>query len=556
MRSSIAGLIWQIWTRRRISIWLVIGITLFSGIVNWMFQDMLRAAREDRFSTGFPLVLELLVQHLALATLLLVLSIFNYTEFNQQKGSAGFPHRLFVLPVTSLRLVAVPMVAGAVAAALIALVWGMWAVGERSSLFTIAFPAYVLLYQGITWTLPGLGAARMLILGVFAFGFITMPILSSLRGVPDTYAAGLIAGLALFSFFACWIWVARERRGGRFNRQGVRPLTEWLSDQLPHREKPFRSAAAAQFWFEWRRSGLVLPILVVGLFLVAIGPLSWSLQASATGLERVLIATLAMPIILALPVGKAFSKPDLWSGDLAVPAVVAVRPLANSDIVFIKMKVAALSAAISWLVVLAFLLLWLSFWGDLDSLPMIQYVLWQVHGESVIPQYAIALLAILAGLFLTWKFLVGNLWFGLSGRKALFTVSAIPYAIVPFFAVAGLIVLTRNEQSIIVWIQSNLDRLLPDLVWIAALAVIAKIWFAAFSWRNTPPELVWRYLLCWTGSSACLIVLAILLSSIVWVLVPSDMYRLRNLSILLALLIMPLARIGMAQSSLARNRHR
>jgi hypothetical protein len=555
MRSPMVALIWQIWSRRRTAIWFVIGITLFSGIFNWMFHDIIRDAQADRVSTGFPLVAELLNQHMALATLLLVLSIFNYTEFNPQKVSAGFPHRLFVLPVTSLQLVAVPMVVGAAAAGLISLTWGAW-IGRGSRLFPLAFTAYLLLYQGISWTLPGLGAARMLLLGVLAFAFFAVPMILSMRGVPEIYAFGLMAGVGFVSFLGSWIFVARQRSSGGFNRQWAESEVEWLSASSPTHKKPFRSAAAAQFWFEWRRSGLVLPGLVAGLFAVVIAPLSGILQSDAGSSQQILLAALAMPILLALPVGKAFSKPDFWSGDMGVPAVVAVRPLTNSDIVVSKMKVAALSAAISWLVVLVFLSLWLSLWGDVEPITMLRYGLWQIYGQSMFGQYAIAVLSILAGMFLTWRFLVGNLWLGLSGRKLLFSVSALPYAVVPFFGLVALLLLREHEESVIISIRNNLDRMLPQLVWLAALVLIAKLWFAVFSWRKTPSERVRRYLLCWAGASACLVALAILVSKVAWALVPSDMYRMRNLLILGALLVMPLARIGLAQSTLAKNRHR
>ena len=71
-----------------------------------------------------------------------------------------------------------------------------------------------------------------------------------------------------------------------------------------------------------------------------------------TSVSRVLAATLAMPLMLAAPVGKAFSKPELWSADLGLSAFIAVRPLATHEMVAIKMNVAAASAALSWLLVL------------------------------------------------------------------------------------------------------------------------------------------------------------------------------------------------------------
>ena len=95
--------------------------------------------------------------------------------------------------------------------------------------------------------------------------------------------------------------------------------------------------------------------------------------------------------------------------------MIGVRPLATNELVAIKLKVAARSAAIAWLIVLVFLALWLPLWANLDGLAMIRVGFWMAYGHSVHPQYAIAALIVLGGMLLTWKFLVGGLWIGLSG---------------------------------------------------------------------------------------------------------------------------------------------
>ncbi len=103
----------------------------------------------------------------------------------------------------------------------------------------------------------------------------------------------------------------------------------------------------------------------------------------------------------------------------------------------------------------------------------------------------------------------------------------------------------------------ELDRLLPALLWVAALAVAAKFWIAAFSWRKVAPQRVRQYLIVWLGSTLCLITLAVLLwAGLLRYFLPSDIYRVRSLLILAALLVMPFGRLGLATSSLARNRHR
>jgi len=260
-------------------------------------------------------------------------------------------------------------------------------------------------------------------------------------------------------------------------------------------------------------------------------------------------------MILAVPVGKGFSKPDFWSSDLSLPPFQAVRPLATGEMVVIKMKVAALSAVISWLLVLIFLSVWLPLWANLAPLTMIRIGFWMIYDHSVYPQYVIAALSIIAGLFLTWKFLVGGLWIGLCGNRRFFIASAAAYCLVLILGMIGLIILLDHDKAVRGWVREDPNRLLSYIEWIAALAVIAKFWMAAFSWRRISSHRVRKYLLVWLGSTFCLMALAILWWKGGRLYLPLDADRLRNLLILIALLAIPFARLGFAPSSLARNRH-
>ena len=160
---------------------------------------------------------------------------------------------------------------------------------------------------------------------------------------------------------------------------------------------------------------MVLPALVGCLLLVVIMPMSWLVRSNAEDTFRLLLAALAAPIVLAVPVGIAFSKPMFWSEELASPSFVAVRPMSSEDLVAIKVKVAAVSAMLSWLVVLVFVTVWLSLWGNLDALSRLAIQVWAFHGQSVAAVYGIAVLVAIAAMFLTWRFLVSRLWSGLSG---------------------------------------------------------------------------------------------------------------------------------------------
>ena len=458
--------------------------------------------QSDPHLTGFPLAAALLNQFMVLAWLILLLSIFNYTEFNPQTGKSGFPHRLFVLPVTSFQLVAVPMIGGAAVAGLTAAIW-MW----RSTapwLFLVAVASYLVLYQGISWTLASAGPLRLIILGALAFGFIAMPIVFSWKGLPGMYAYALFVGIAGLSFFTSWIWVARQRSGGVFNRAvtdrpyslgaataGVlheRPDSLLFAKRLSRRTRPFVSAAAAQFWFEWRRSGFLLPALIGFLLLIFIGPVSWHFRNDADFSFRLLAASLAMPLILAAPVGKAFSKPELWSADLGLSAFIAVRPLATHEMVAIKMKVAAASAMLSWLFVLLFLGLWLPF-ANLERRDRctvcFKAIPRRANRHSGRDSRCLSDMAVSGCRLVDRTFRQQSAVFAFGGALCAFAAAPDP---VPLHG--------RSPTSWLrTWIRTDPDAFLAWLIWIAAAAVIAKCVLAVFSWRKVAtgfvPPVLW-----------------------------------------------------------------
>ena len=559
MRSPTTALGLEIWQRNRVWVRLIIGIISFLAVFNLALPDSFSATsgRRDWFLA--------LNQTLASISFLLVFAVFNYTEFNPGKGWAGFPDRLFTLPVTSLRLVAVPIALGVVSVEL--LYWSsiklvfIHGEVERPAWIAVLIGAFMVVYQAALWSLAASGTLRFIAVGLISISFIVIGFLPSFPhktwSHSEPFLSVVLTAVGLIAFLDAWMYVARQRAGAESKLRLDETLADQISDALPRRNQAFASPVAAQFWFEWQRSGSVLPLCVAGLLVLVIGPLSVLMRDDPASTLRILIATLAMPMILALPVGKAFSKPDFWSGDLSFPSFLAVRPLATADMVFVKMKVAAVSAALSWLLVVAFLSVWLPLWANIEALNGVRSVLWMLYGHSLYQQYAVVALAVLAGMFITWRFLVVGLWLGLSGNTKLFTASAIPYAFIPFVGLIGLALVTgRGQSSHLSWIHDNIDWLLPALLGIVAFAAITKFGMAAFFWRGIAPQRLRQYFMVWCGGTLCLITLAVLLWAGLRYVLPSDIYRLRSLLILIALLVIPFARIGLAPSSLAKNRHR
>ena len=553
--SAVQAQLWDIWARNReAGRWLI-------GVMAGLFA--LEPAKMIHIRQDFPFI-SFVDVHLAGAAGLLALTVFACTEFNPEEDTRGFPRRLFVLPVSTLQLVAVPMIAG-VAVVELLLVLGMaWAKLLEHSDWNISLlvlsPVYVVVYQAILWTLPSLRSLRLLIVGIVGIFFILAPLFSFygtsvMRGGSMTPMLEFFAAMGIAAFLLSWICVARQRSGGG-------SVSVWAASwafaemALPKREKAFRSAEAAQAWFEWRRSGSVLPGLIGSLLILVIGPMSWYARHAAGTSLLIFLVTLSMPILLALPIGKAFSKPDFWSGDLGVPPIVAVRPLAAADMIAIKMRVAAKSAVLSWAYALVFLGVWLPFWADRTRIDRVAPLIWVINGHSVYRQYGIATLSILAGILLTWRLLIGSLWLGLRGNQKLFTLSALGYAFGPFFALAGFAWVETHRSSVFGWLQHHLDSVLLQLEWLAVLAVVLKLCAAVWSWRKIPIERLRSYFLFWVAATLLLIVFAVIVWSVLPPVPPSVTYRFRTLMILLAIMFLPLARMGLASSSFAKNRHR
>ena len=110
-----------------------------------------------------------------------------------------------------------------------------------------------------------------------------------------------------------------------------------------------------------------------------------------------------------------------------------------------------------------------------------------------------------------------------------------------------------------IW-SDDIDRLLqhnPELgksiaveviCWTLALLIIGKLWFAAYSWSKINPRRTRQYVLLWTGATVCLVALAILSRP------PFDTYRQAHFNILIALWLVPFARLGAAPQFLEKNR--
>jgi hypothetical protein len=251
------------------------------------------------------------------------------------------------------------------------------------------------------------------------------------------------------------------------------------------------------------------------------------------------------PFVLAAVVGKGFAKPDFWSLELALPPFWATRPISSAAFLAAKLKTAALSTAIAWALLLVVALPWLLLACDTRDLRGWWRAFTTIYHPAA--QWTILSLLLLAAMVLTWRLMIVSLWSGLYGRPWFF-VSTVGVGSVGVIVLIGWWFLMEVDGTAL------LVDWLPWAPWLLAGAFLLKSWAALGAWRLAHGRglvsraFVGAYLSTWLGATSCLLTLAFCLSPrIDW---------LRLTLILVALLLCPLARIGLAAVSLGENRHR
>jgi hypothetical protein len=239
------------------------------------------------------------------------------------------------------------------------------------------------------------------------------------------------------------------------------------------------------------------------------------------------------------------------AGSLAVirlPASQGTLPLGDAALVAVKLRMAAVGTVLLWALVLPVAALWLWVSGRYDSLLDV----WRswLPGYSP-PEVAALVLAILLGLvILTWSELAKGLFFALTGRRWVTTVSA--GRGVGSLMLASLLagwLATHAEYRPAAW---NVARTL--LPWLAGLALALKLSAAIWVVREVRRRgLLTSRALAWL-LAAWVVAAAGLFGLFAWVL-PIGPGAWPWLAVIV-MLVLPLARLAGAPLALAWNRHR
>lgn len=527
MRTPAAAIAWEFRQRHRWGLIAVIASLFIITTVKVLIVGPRRVNFEDDMSFALVVIVPLT------ATFLYLLAVFTF-------GLAGdiaarqsiYPARMFTLPVTSAALAGWPMLYGSLAMVALWFATRLLAVWPSEVDVPLLWPALLgasLLAwtQALMWmpyALPGLRVI-VAVLGLTVFDAVVM-IALELKATEMTMLAILAPNLPL-AYLAARFAVKRARRGDvpdwRFSRRAQ-----------ANTGSPFRSAARAQLWFEWRQYGWSLPAMV-GIVVPCELTLLFIFSETPVIVFETLAAALLTPPFMAAFVAAMVGRSTPFLG---------TRPSTTVSLIAAKLKVAALSACIAWMIVIAAIPIAVRLSG---TSPLVME--WMRDGADIfgMPRFVtLALLGLAALLASTWKQLVQSLYIAISGREWLVRTSVfLPLTVLAVAFPLGHWILHSKVAIAALW---------NTFPWILGMLVFFKLCAAAWIAMRLHDRRLLSDRTLILGAAAWDVAVFALFGLFRWV-VPGILFQNYFLA-LVAILLIPLARLSAAPLALASNRHR
>jgi hypothetical protein len=395
----------------------------------------------------------------------------------------------------------------------------------------------LILAQAIVWSLNAFPFTRMLLLSVVAFFLLAHPDFQWYRWL-EAHQTSAHWSLILIGCVLGFVGLDKIRHGGwqRWVWEWRLPLTSARTELRG--PKSFRSAAQAQFWFEWRRHSRkvfycvcvlsAVPVLVmIPELLLHPGPVSGD---ATFGL---CVYLLAVPLFIHFCQGVSYER--------TIPPFTANRPLTNGEIIVAQWKAMALSTILSWVVTCVSLGV-VALVGDLSvikatllSTPENQHLM-----RPLIPVMLLGLV------FCTWASGADRVWVGATTGTWIYRLYGTVIFAVLGLGFAGLFAVTCPNMPF----RETFFRMLPGfLLFLVGLKFFLAQWAfrAAFKKRLIARPRQIRYLCIWTLLGAVSLVPVVVVCHQESGVIPVCLG---------IILLLPLARIGFAPLALNRGRHR
>jgi hypothetical protein len=447
--------------------------------------------------------------------------VLNATIFAQEPGNlaSSYPRHMLVLPVRTRSLVFWPMLFGSLIGVSLLVVTVKIVYRSSGVAIPIGLPALALVtivcwFQAIAWFPLKVRPIRALIAAFATLALGSLPIWIVVQFGQESQFL-IAAVLVAYLIAACALAFAAlraDRRGDSWqlwfeSEAGGRSLGRAASARSRH---PFRSATAAQFWYEWNCHGRdVLSFL--GLEMLAI----WGIVLSG---RRPITASL-LPLILGLllfaPIAVVGSAGSLigrfrpfWVENRRFNTFMNVRPIASAELVAAKFRLAVLLVISSWVFVLIGTSACVLLSRSLSSAITVWHQ-FQSHypgGQAL----AICVLACLLAPTLMFRMLTDGVPFAVTGRKWSADGAVLCY-----------MMLLASLTAAGVWVAQHpehLPRILQMMPWFVAFVAVLKASAAAAAFRAAMRRKLidwtrfWRILMTWAAVTAAAITLVLLLA--------------------------------------------
>ena len=547
LRVAVA-LAWAFWGANRAGWLMVLGVTCGCALLFRLGASQIHESEGLRFCCFLPMVV----------CLILAAAFCNFTDRTRRDGIAGFPRHLFSLPANTPLVVTCAFGFGVTSVAGLYLVWAALVLRPVDSTILVRWPALLLaagvvFYQAIVWCLCGFRLTRIISLSLvatFLVGAGCVPLLSPSgdRWATEAILVAILGTLMAGAYVTTLVTVSAQRRGGARGWTWLESLVDNVSRVIPHRRSPLTSPGAALFWMEWRRAGLVLPgavLLTTGLMLSS---LLWLTNRGPDATLRTEAWLALMPMLLAVPIGMGFGKPDFWTLDLSLSTFAATRPVSGGQLTAAKMKAAARSTLLAWAILLLVAPLCIYLYGDTTH----WHDLWRVLGFIYSPffQVVVPIGMLLLAIALTWCLMVSSMWLGYTGRPW-FYYTFVAVGMGAFMAMLGYSTWWQDHPHQ----RGNIFvSLVPLLPWILAAGITVKAWSTVICSQGMlrrgmiSRQNVVIFACIWLAAAVGITLFGCILSRRVeWM---------RDTFILAGLLLLPSVRLVTAPLSIAWNRHR
>jgi len=448
---------------------------------------------------------------------------------------------MLTLPITTRALAGWAMFFGGVTAAAVWTVMGVFfrMAGSDYPLPWV-WPAllcalYIAWMQAITWMPYGIAGVRVVVAVLWLMVVDVIVITAFEKAVPEAVMVALLAPLLLVAYLVAWVAVARARRG---------EVPDWsVAWRTPlemargsfTRRRSFRSAASAQFWFEWRRTGRALPSMVAIVVPAELAILFIPNNNTRTPGFAVAIFALLLPLVLAFFSGTAFGMPT---------AFTSTRPINDATLIGAKLRSTVLSTIVAWMIVLAAIPLAETWSGaSVPVMKVLQPLIDSVgRGHAIIfTMFAIAVL-----MLSTWKMLVQNLCISLTGNQWLIKSTVLIGLVVMMIGGPGLdYFFGHTHTRLVVWNELPLIAIALVSLKFVAGALVA---FRLHSRRVLSDGALIA------GAAVWLAGVVLIYGTLSWFF--TDVMMPAYLRASIAILLMPLVRLSAAPLALAWSRHR